>query len=76
MKSHEMIDTNILMMHGLLDNPEVVRMEEERLEWEQKRKNIENMVERLMGIDENLSDLLLAVKLMHEKEGEKNDENS
>jgi len=44
-------------------------METERLAWEQKRKNIEQMVERLMDIDQDLDDLLLAVKVMHEKEG-------
>ena len=45
-------------------------MEMDRQKWEQKRRNIEEMVERLMDIDENLDDLLMAVSTMHDKKGQ------
>ena len=69
MKKQDPLDTNMLMIHGLLDNPTVVQQEKDRLAWEEKRKNIEEMAERLMDIDQNLDDLLMAVAAMHAKEG-------
>lgn len=69
MKHPEMIDTNMLMIHGLLDHPVIIKIETDRLAFIEKRKNIEEMVERLMNIDENLDDLLMAVAVMHEKKG-------
>lgn len=67
MKKQEIIDPNMLMLHGLMDNRMIIEMELKRLAYERKRRQIEDMVERLMGTDENLDDLLLAVSMMHEK---------
>lgn len=67
MKKQDMLDTNMLLLHGLIENPLIVEMETKRLAYEQKRQEIEEMVERLMGADENLDDLLTAVTMIHEK---------
>lgn len=73
MKIQEMLDPTMLAVMGLMDHPSIIDMEKRRLAYNKKIKEIEEMAERLMGIDTDLDDLLLAVARVNEIQSEKDD---
>jgi len=67
-----MLDTNMLMMYGLMDHPYILELEQKRLKDEHDEKKIKEIIKRCLDnqmireallIDEDLAELFISAEI-------------